>query len=118
MNIGTFKAFGLANRSLDKIYLSIIYLFVIAAMIIALILSYILGEIGLIKGFFILAKHEVEKGEIFFNLARPWWPEYPILGWTVFSLILILLTSYFALKYITGKIFRKTPGDLIYERMD
>jgi len=115
MNIGTFKAFGLANQSLDRIYLSIIYLFVIAAMALAIAFSWLTGRVGGIRGLFYLAGHPLEPGELYFTLSRPWVEGYGV-GWTVFSVAMILLTSYLSLKYITAKIFNRTPGDLIYDR--
>jgi hypothetical protein len=115
MNIGTFKAFGLMNSSLDRIYLSIVYSVVITTMIAAMTVSWIVAQLGGVRLLFTLSG-QVEENELYFTLVRPWFPEFPFMGWTLFSVIMILLTSYIVLKYITGKIFRKTPGDLIYDR--
>ncbi len=115
MNIGTFKAFGLMNSSLDRIYLSIVYTVVVSTMIAAMTFSWIVAQLGGVRLLFTLSG-QVEENELYFTLVRPWFPEFPFMGWTLFSVIMILLTSYIVLKYITGKIFRKTPGDLIYDR--
>jgi hypothetical protein len=115
MNIGTFKAFGLMNSSLDRIYLSIVYTVIISTMAGAMTFSWIVARLGGVKLLFTLSG-QVEDNELYFTLVRPWFPEVPIMGWTLFSIIMILLTSYSVLKYITGKIFKRTPGDLIYDR--
>jgi hypothetical protein len=107
MNIGTFKAFGIDNASLEKIYLSIVYIFVIAAMFIALLLSSFIGQIGGVRLLLAVLNSSVEKGELYFDLFS---------YWTIISIVLVLITSFIALKKITGKIFNQTPGDLIYGR--
>jgi hypothetical protein len=115
MNIGTFKAFGLDNKSLAQIYIAIIFMFVFSAMVFAILFSWIYGSVGGVRLLFFLAKHQVEANESYFELIKPW-TENSIIGWSAFSIILIFTTSYIVLKYITRKIFSKTPGDLIYDR--
>ena len=115
MNIGTFKAFGLDNKSLAQIYVAIIFMFVFSAMVLAILCSWIYGNIGGVRILFYLTGHQVEANEHYFELVKPW-TEHSVIGWTAFSIVLIFTTSYLVLKYITGKIFSKTPGDLIYDR--
>jgi hypothetical protein len=115
MNIGTFKAFGLDNKSLAQIYIAIIFIFIFSAMVFAIILAWIYGNLGGVRFLFYLTGHEVEVNEDYFELVKPW-KEHYVIGWLAFSVIFIFATSYLVLKYITGKIFSKSPGDLIYDR--
>ena len=115
MNIGTFKAFGLDNKSLAQIYIAIIFIFIFSAMVIAILLAWVYGNLGGVRFLFYLTGHQVEVNENYFELVKPW-TEHSIIGWLAFSIIFIFVTSYIVLKYITGKIFSKTPGDLIYDR--
>ena len=107
MNIGTFKAFGIDNTSLEKIYLSIVYIFVVAAMVISLLISSMIGQLGGVRLLLLILNSSVEKGELYFDLFS---------YWTLISIVLVMGTSYISLKRITGKIFNQTPGDLIYGR--
>jgi hypothetical protein len=107
MNIGTFKAFGIDDMSLEHIYLSIVYIFIISSMIIAFILALLIGNLGVIRLLFTLLTGSREADETFFNLMN---------YWTASSIIFVLLTSFVVLKYITRKIFRLSPGDLIFDR--
>jgi hypothetical protein len=115
MNIGTFKAFGLDNKALAQIYVAIIFMFIFSAMALAILLSWIYGNLGGVRFLFFLTGREVEANENYFELVKPW-SDHSLIGWSAFSVIFIFLTSYVVLKYITGKIFSKTPGDLIYDR--
>jgi hypothetical protein len=107
MNIGTFKAFGLDNASLESIYMTIIFIFVFTAMVCAFLISWGLGSIGGARMFLYLISHQIEKEQNYFDLLN---------YWSLISIFLITFTSYLVLKYTTRNIFRHTPGDLIYDR--
>ncbi len=109
MNIGTFKAFGIHHRSLEKIYLSIIFSVILIAIVISYVVNMTVGSMGAVRLVLILFKSPMEAGENYFDLVNQW---------TITSLILILVASYFALKHTTRKIFTQSPGDLIYDRQD
>jgi hypothetical protein len=107
MNIGTFKAFGMHHKSLEKIYLSIIFCFIFSTIIISYLLNVAFGEAGGVRLVLILFRSSVESGENYFSLFN---------YWTVIAVIFILVSSYFALRYTAHKVFKRTPGDLIYDR--
>jgi hypothetical protein len=109
MNIGTFKAFGINHVSLEKIYLSIIYCFILVTLVIAFIINMAFGSLGGVRLILLIFGSPLEKGETYFDLIN---------GWTLAAIVLVLIAGYFALKRTTGKIFRQTPGDLIYDRQE
>jgi hypothetical protein len=109
MNIGTFKAFGIDNRSLENIYFIIIYTVVFAAMILAFFISMIFGNAGGVRMILGLFRCTIEEGQDYFNLLN---------YWTAGLILLVLSSSYAALKYTAAKIFNHTPGDLIYDRLE
>jgi len=107
MNIGTFKAFGINNLALQKIYIVIIYIFVFVSLAISLFLSWIFG---LINGFRILLKFFVldfEDNQTFYNLFDLW---------TFWSIVAILIVSFIILYKSANRILKRTSGDLIYSR--
>ncbi|MCD4745504.1 MAG: hypothetical protein K8R58_04330 [Bacteroidales bacterium] len=107
MNIGTFKAFGINNLTLQKIYIIIIYVFVFVSIIISLFLSWIFG---LINGCRILLKFSVldlEANQTYYNLFDMW---------TFGSIAAIFIVGFFISYRSANKILKKTPGDLIYSR--
>lgn len=106
--IGSFKAFGVDNEILQKIYLQKMLYFVVGSMLVALIVAMIFGYSG---GLWMLlsAFYGLEKGNVYFNLQNS----------TVLILILaILASSFFALRWTANKILKHSPGDLIYDRID
>jgi hypothetical protein len=109
MNIGTFKAFGIDNSSLENIYFTIIYTFVLTAMFIAFFISLGFGLIGGVRLILSQFNCTIEEGRDYFNLLN---------YWTGISVFLVLTSSFIALKYTTSKIFRHSPGDLIYDRLE
>lgn len=106
-NIGTFKAFGLDNSTLKKIYLSIVSLFILVAMLLALLLAYVFGHFGGIRAVLFTLAIELEKGQSYFNL-------YNI--WTLISIVAIILVSLVAISFANNRIFNQTPGNLINKR--
>jgi hypothetical protein len=107
MNIGTFLAFGIDYKSLERIYLSMIYMVLIGAIAIGLLIAWLIGTLGFVR--FILSSlgEKLEDKEIYYEQFS---------GWTIVLLIIVLITSYISIIRVTSKVFRQTPGDLLYER--
>ncbi len=104
MNIGTFKAFGI---DIKRIYMGMMYIFVLLPLFFALALAAILGYLGLI--YFVingLSPFEVEK-HLYFDLMN---------SYTVISIIVLAIVNYYVFNRIIHRIFKQTPGDLIYDR--
>ena len=90
MNIGTFKAFGIDNFTLQKIYILMIYGFIFVSILLSFLLSWI------------------------FNFSE----YFEIIDVrTLITVIAIVAISFIWLNYSAGKILRKSPGDLIYSRL-
>lgn len=107
MNLGTFKAFGLDNKVLKKIYLLLMFVLLLSAIIISLILAWILGELGIINLILSILDYKLENNQDFFNLGS---------YWTLLFVVIILTALFVFLNRITNTQLRKTPGDLIYGR--
>lgn len=106
-NLGTFKAFGLGNRQLVRIYCWISLIAVFAASFAGLILAYIISLTGIFEGIIHSALPGFEKGIRLISILN--------LG-ILLALVAILLTSYLAASVSAKKILKATPGDLIYNR--
>ncbi len=104
MNIGTFKAFGI---DIKRIYLGMMYIFVLLPLLVSLIIAGILGYLGsvyfLIK---LLSPFPIERN-LYFDLFD---------SYTLISIIVLVVVNYMAFSIIINKIFRMSPGDLIYDR--
>ncbi len=104
MNIGTFKAFGI---DIKRIYVGMMYIYVLLPLFFALIFSAILGYAGLIYFLIdVLSPFEVEKN-LYFDLMN---------GYTLISIVVLAVVNYYVFNKIINKIFKQTPGDLIYDR--
>jgi len=108
MNIGTFLAFGIDYLSLERIYLTIIYMVMLVSMSIGIIAAWLIGYYGTIRIILLALKIKVEENETYFEQFTYW--TYILLGF-------ILIISYFVIKKITNRIFKQTPGDLLYDRV-
>lgn len=99
-NIGTFKAFGMSNNWLIKVYMSVMTVMIISALFTALLVSlffqYITSLIGTLN----------EGAPIFDVLSNV----------TIYSLIATITFALGAIYYTVNKLLKCTPGDLIYER--
>lgn len=96
-NLGTFQAFGLDNRFLNRLYLKIILMFLVISIAISLAAAVVVDRVEQI----------LAGGESKFNIFSLW-----ILV-TIISFVLIsLLISSRTIKKILGD----TPGNLIYKR--
>ncbi|MGF7139423.1 ATP-binding cassette domain-containing protein [Roseimarinus sediminis] len=104
MNIGTFKAFGI---DIKRIYMGMMYIFVLLPLVLALFLAGVLGYLGLIYFIInVLSPFEVEKN-LYFDLFNQY---------TLISVLVLAVVNYYAFSIIINRIFKQTPGDLIYDR--
>ena len=101
-NLGTIMAFGLGNRQIIKIYLSVFMLMIIAGM---------LAVMALLGG-----------AEILFNTLK-WWqyegkmPHFSLCdSWVILTALVIPLISALATVIFLKYELKATPGDLIFER--
>ena len=104
MNIGTFKAFGI---DIKRIYIGMMYIFVLLPLVFALFLAGVLGYLGFV--YFIinaLSPFAVEKN-LYFDLFN---------NYTLISVVVLAIVNYYAFNIIINRIFKQSPGDLIYDR--
>ncbi|MEO1451199.1 MAG: ABC transporter permease, partial [Bacteroidota bacterium] len=107
-NIGTFKAFGLDNGTLMQTYLVLINVFIGISMAGGLLLAWIFGALGGIRLILRLTQNKIEAGESYFQLGNVW---------TLIAIGAVLLISFLVLYLTANKILRRSPGDLIYDRV-
>ena len=106
-NLGTLKAFGLANKNIITLYSSITLLLVSISFISAFLLSGFLGQI-LLDGYVNLKNINSENymtNVTFMNRDF----------WNTFILFVLIPTIVIVARLFTY-LYRVTPGDLIYER--
>lgn len=104
MNIGTFKAFGI---DIKRIYLGMMYIFVLLPLFVSLVIAAILGYLGLVYFLInIMSPFAVEKN-LYFDLFDTY---------TLVSVFVLIIVNYTAFSIIINRIFKMTPGDLIYDR--
>jgi len=106
-NIGTFKAFGLSNKDLLGIYITLSMWFIGVAMIGAFILSLIFGEMGGVRLGLTLVNATIEPNEKYFHLFN---------SWLLISTLLVIMVSVLVIYDTANRILKRTPGDLIYNR--
>lgn len=107
MNIGTFKAFGIDNRTLQLIYFKLVGGVILIAMFFSFIIASAIGYLGFLKTIFRVLSINYDKNETYFQIFDKW---------TIFSVLSILVVCFLVLYLIINKILIKTPGDLIYDR--
>jgi hypothetical protein len=107
MNIGTFKAFGIDNKTLQLIYFKLVGYFILIAMLLSFILASVVGYLGLVRILFKVLAIKIESNEIYFQIFD---------RWTLISVSSILIVCFIVLYLIINRILVKTPGDLIYDR--
>lgn len=99
-NLGTFKAFGMNTRELTQVYIIILITIVLAAVVMALMLTW------LIQGVLPLAG--VEKDG--FNYLSVWNTT------TYVATAVILISTILTVIVVMTRMLSQTPGDLIYDR--
>lgn len=108
MNIGTFMAFGMKEGILKRIYIGLIFGFILISTALALLLSWILGALGVSRGILALLQTHLGEGADFFHLFDTW---------TIVAIGILFISSLVFLIISTGNILNKDPGDLIYDRV-
>ena len=99
-NLGTFKAFGISNRTLFFVYCSLVLGIVCLSYVVAMALvAFFSGVLGLFT--------EVEPG-------FPWVTPF---AWQNFALLAVVVVAAALVTYVVSKrTFSHTPGDIIYNR--
>lgn len=105
-NLGTFKAFGMSNRFLIRVYVKIVLAILLLATCSALLLAAVFGYSGGMQIVLGLLGSQFEPGN-YFSLYS---------SYLVFALVLLVFFSIGVLGAVTSRILNHTPGDLIYER--
>lgn len=109
-NIGTFKAFGISNKELQRVYMIIMLALVAAALAISLVtvslLQLILPLAGVIKdeGFGYLSLWRCDVIHAFPSLI------------TVAAALVVILAAALTVRMVMKNLLSATPGDLIYDR--
>lgn len=104
MNIGTFKAFGI---DIKRIYMGMMYIFVLLPLIVSLLMAAIIGYLGFVYFVIdVISPFDVEKA-LYFDLMN---------GLTLLSILVLAVVNYYAFSVIIERIFKQRPGDLIYDR--
>ena len=100
-NLGTFKAFGISNSELIRIYVLIMAATIIAAVLIAFASVYV---VQLILPLFGVLKDGT------FNYLSVWSMK------TLYAVVIIMICSVSTVYLLMSKLLSATPGDLIYDR--
>ena len=100
-NIGTFKAFGISNKELIRVYMIIMAVLVCSSLILAFVI--VLAIQGLLPLFDIMKEGTYNYLSLF--SAKTW-----------LSMLIIFASSLFTVHKLMSKMLTCTPGDLIYER--
>lgn len=100
-NMGTFKAFGINSAELIMVYVGIMLVIVIAAILIALGVSWFAELLLPLFGF-------VKEGG--YNYLHLWNSK------TLWSILIIIFSTVVTVCIVMSKQLKQTPGDLIYDR--
>lgn len=100
-NIGTFKAFGISNEELIRVYMMIMAFLVLVSVVIAFVIVFALQELLAICG--------VMKEGVYSYLSL-------ISGKTACAVLIIVVSSLYTVYDLMRRMLKSTPGDLIYER--
>jgi hypothetical protein len=103
-NIGTFKAFGI---DIKRIYIGMMYIFVLMPLFFSLLFAALAGYLGLVYHIInFLSPFAIEK-DLYFDLFN---------SYTLVSILVLAIVNYYSFSVIINRIFKQTPGDLIYDR--
>ncbi len=100
-NLGTFKAFGMGNTELIAIYILIMIATIVSAIFLSLLFTWFVQE-------FLSGVGILKDGTYDYFCLWSWK--------TLWSIIIILLTSVGTVFGVMERLLRATPGDLIYDR--
>jgi hypothetical protein len=107
-NLGTFKAFGLNDSTIVRIYSILSLRFLLLGILASLSLTLIIGETGLFRILFQISGTTIERDVKYFDLLSD--------NKTYYALLAILITNLIILPWNIWRMLNKTPGDLIYKR--
>lgn len=100
-NLGTFKAFGIDSAELIKVYVFILVCIIIAAIVIALGVSWLVEMLLPVFGV-------LKDGQ--FNYLSLWSLK------TLCAVAIVLVATIATVRIVMQRMLRRTPGDLIYDR--
>lgn len=109
-NIGTFKAFGISNRELQKVYMIIILALVGSALLISMVavsfVQLVLYVLNIVKdeGFGYLSLWHCDVIHAFPPLI------------TLLAAVVVVVAAAVTVRLVMKKLLSATPGDLIYDR--
>lgn len=107
MNLGTFKAFGLDNKTLQKIYTNMVFRMILLAMFIGFAISTAIGMLGGSRLLLRLLGGQPENQEYYFK---------PLAISTLITVVIILSITLLVVRGTMSTTLKRTPGDLIYDR--
>lgn len=107
-NLGTFKAFGMSNLLIVRIYSLLTLRFLILSILLAFIISAAIGETGLFRLLFKISDTMIDNETKYFSLISE--------SKTYIAIGAMLVISLIILPRNIWKMLNKTPGDLIYKR--
>lgn len=105
-NLGTFKAFGVPNKFLLRIYERIALTILAMATAIALVVSALFGYLGGIRQLLILFGSKMEPGRYYELMSN----------YLLIAIFMFVVCSIFVIQFVIRVILNHTPGNLIYER--
>lgn len=104
MNIGTYKAFGIEIKS---IYKNMVFVFILTSEALAFGVCLFIAKMGWLLSLVRLYNKDISDEFNFFYL----W------DWSgILILAAMLFVSYLSSAWVINRLFRKTPGDLVYNR--
>jgi ABC-type antimicrobial peptide transport system permease subunit len=106
-NIGTFKAFGLENSVLIRVYTAISFILVSASILIGFGAASLFGYFGGVRVILHIFGVNLESGYLYFDLNT---------AWSYITILLLILVSTGIVWFKLKQMVKNTPGDLIYER--
>jgi hypothetical protein len=104
MNIGTYKAFGIEIKS---IYKNMVFVFILTSELLAFLICFFMAKMHWILFLVKLINEDISDKYEFFYL----W-DYEGIG----ILLAMLFVSYLSSAWVINRLFKKTPGDLVYNR--
>jgi hypothetical protein len=106
MNIGTYKAFGIEIKT---IYKNMVFVFILTSELLALAACIIIAKMGLLLRLVKLYNEDISNEFDFFYI-------YDLEA--VIILVAMLIISYLSSAWVINRLFRNTPGDLVYNRTE
>ncbi|MCX6233504.1 MAG: hypothetical protein NT175_02105 [Bacteroidetes bacterium] len=106
MNIGTYKAFGIEIKT---IYKNMVFVFILTSELLALAACIIIAKMGLLLRLVKLYNEDISNEFDFFYI-------YDLEA--VIILVAMLVISYLSSAWVINRLFRNTPGDLVYNRTE